>query len=64
MPLPAEYMEWAEARRAELAAEGLLPSDEQLRNPGTNRTPEKGEFLRRIEARAIAAGKTPLKSFY
>jgi hypothetical protein len=60
----SKYLEWAEARRAELAAEGLLPSDEDLRNRGLNRTPEKRELLRRIDERARAAGKTPIKSYY
>ncbi len=59
-----EYLRWAETRRAELAAAGLLPSDEQLRNSGLNRTEEKREFLRRIDERAKAAGQTPIKSNY
>ncbi len=60
----AEYLEWAEAWRAELAAAGLLPTDEALRNRGVNRTEEKRELLRRVEARAKAAGKTVLKAYY
>jgi hypothetical protein len=60
----SEYLEWAETRRAELAAAGLLPPDEALRNRGLNRTEEKRELLRRVEARAKAAGVTTMKAYY
>jgi len=35
-----------------------------LRNSGVARTPAKREMLARIETRAKAAGRTPLKSNY
>jgi hypothetical protein len=59
-----EYLEWAEERRAALAAAGLLPPDEALRNRGLNRTEEKRELLRRVEERAKAAGITTMKAYY
>ena len=45
---------------------GLLTPEatERMRNKGENRTPEKRALLRRIEARARAAGVEPLKAYY
>jgi hypothetical protein len=49
------------------AALGLVDTEEwtaSLRNSGENRTEEKRELLRRIEARAVAAGRPPIVSRY
>ena len=51
-------------RKAEL---GLVDTAEQvaaMRNPGTARTAEKRELLRRAEARALAAGIKPIISHF
>jgi len=40
------------------------PSTDALRNSGVARTPAKREMLARIEKRAKAAGRPPLKSNY
>jgi len=60
----SDHLEWVEARKAKLAAAGLMPSDEELRNKGLNRTEAKRDLLRRVEARAKAAGFPLIKSCY
>jgi hypothetical protein len=60
----AAHLKLVEARRAQLAAAGLLPPNEALRNRGLNRTEEKRELLRRVEARAKAAGVPTMKAYY
>lgn len=53
-------------RKAELGLD-LIDSPERteaLRNKGLNRTPEKRELLRRSQDRAIAAGVSPVKSYF
>lgn len=60
----SDHLKRVRERRAELEADGVvLPTDEALRNKGKSRTPEKRELLDRIEARAIAAGRPPIKSY-
>lgn len=60
-----EYLEWVRARKRELETAGVrLPTDEEMRNKGTRRTPEKREFLRRCDERARAAGIPPVKHYY
>jgi hypothetical protein len=54
----ADYLAKMQARKAEL---GLVEDTEALRNSGEQRSPEKRRFLKSIEARAKAAGKTPVK---
>jgi hypothetical protein len=49
------------------AALGIVDTEEwteSLRNSGANRTEEKREILRRIEARTKAAGRTGVISRY
>jgi hypothetical protein len=41
-----------------------MPSDEELRNKVLNRTEAKRDLLRRVEARAKAAGLPLIKSYY
>lgn len=49
-------------RRAKLKAAGVrLPTDDELRNDGSGRSPEKREFLRQIDERAVEAGIEPVK---
>lgn len=58
----ADHIARVRARKAEL---GITDDDiAKMRNSGLLRTPEKREFLRRIQERAIAAGKTPLPANY
>ncbi len=60
-----EYIRQVEARKVELRASGVrLPPDDEMRNSGRNRTPEKRELLRRCDERAIAAGKKPIRQNY
>ena len=47
------------ARKQDLAGS---TDDDALRNDGTRRTLEKRELLRRAEARAVAAGRKPVRS--
>ncbi len=52
---------------AKKAAIGWIDDEvttDALRNSGVARTPAKREMLERIEARAKAAGRPPLKSNY
>jgi hypothetical protein len=60
----ADFAAETEARKREL---GLVDDEaitEDLRNKGSARTPKKRAFLARIEKRAIAAGKKPIRSYY
>jgi hypothetical protein len=41
---------------------GAPEMTEAMRNKGANRTPEQHEHLRRMAARAIAAGLEPIKA--
>jgi hypothetical protein len=51
-------------RRAALADQGvILPTDEQLRNKGGRRTPEKEQLLIQMTESALAAGITPAKRY-
>lgn len=61
----SEYIGEVEARKARLRASAVrLPTDDELRNSGRNRTPEKCELLRRCDERAIAAGKKSIRQSY
>lgn len=53
-----------QGRRKALADEGVvLPTDEQMRNRGGRRTPEKEQLLIRMTESALAAGFTPAKRY-
>lgn len=63
--LLSEFIRQVEARKVELRASDVrLPPDDELRNSGRDRTPEKRELLRRCDERAIAAGKKPIRQNY
>jgi hypothetical protein len=51
-------------RKAALGIEYTKEWTESLRNSGANRTEEKRELLRRIEAKTKAAGRTGVISRY
>jgi len=53
-----------EARKRELGVVDDEATTEALRNKGSTRTPEKRAFLVRIEARAKAAGRKPVRAYY
>lgn len=59
-----DYWKEIETKKKELGLEDTPERTELLRNKGGSRTPEKREFLKRIEERAIKAGITPIKSYY
>lgn len=59
-----EFLAAATARKEALGLTDTPDETEAMRNKGGNRTPEKREFLRRIEERARAAGRVPLKTYY
>jgi hypothetical protein len=42
-----------------LAAGAVVPSEEEMRNSGRRRTPEKRELLRRLKELAEERGQTP-----
>jgi hypothetical protein len=60
----SDHLKRVEARKAALAAAGKLRPDAAMRNRGLNRTEEKRELLRRVEARAKAAGVSTMKAYY
>ncbi len=53
-----------EARKREMGVVDDEATTETLRNKGSTRTPEKRAFLARIEARAKAAGRKPVRAYY
>ncbi len=60
----SEFLAGVQARKAALGITDTPVETEAMRNKGGRRTPEKRELLRRAEARARAAEKTPVKSYY
>lgn len=60
----AKLRDHVEARKREIGWVDDDASTDALRNKGGNRTPEKRASLARIDARAIAAGKKPTRSYY
>lgn len=51
-------------RRKALVEQGVaLPTDEQLRNKGGRRTPEKQQLLQRMTKSAQAAGLVPSRRY-
>jgi hypothetical protein len=60
----AKLRDHVEARKREIGWVDDDASTDALRNKGDNRTPEKRDSLARIDARAIAAGKKPTRSYY
>lgn len=58
------FLAAVEARKASLGMSDTPAATEAMRNKGACRTPEKRELLRRVEARAIAAGREPVVSYY
>ena len=59
-----DLLERTRKRKLELGLAETPDGTEAMRNKGARRTPEKRELLRRTEARAKAAGVTPVKSHY
>lgn len=53
-----------EARKREMGVVDDEATTEALRNKGSTRTPEKRAFLVRIEARAKAAGRKPVRAYF
>lgn len=53
-----------EAKKRELGIVDDEATTEALRNKGGARTPMKRAFLARIEARAKAAGRKPVRAYY
>jgi hypothetical protein len=53
-----------DARKTALGLTETAADTEAMRNKGANRTPEKRELLRCVEARAEAAGFQPIRSYY
>lgn len=53
-----------EAKKREIGWVDDETSTDALRNKGGNRSPGKRAFLARIEARAVAAGKKPVRSYF
>lgn len=53
-----------EAKKRELGIVDDEATTEALRNKGGARTPTKRAFLARIEARAKAAGRKPVRAYY
>lgn len=51
-------------KKRELGWSDSAESIERLRNKGGARTPQKREFLSRIDARVRAAGLEPNRSYY
>jgi hypothetical protein len=51
-----------EARKAAAGLRDTPGATDALRNEGTRRTPEKRELLRRVEDRARAASREPVKA--
>ena len=60
----AELRNHVETKKREIGWVDDDVSTDALRNKGGNRSPEKRAFLARIDARAIAAGKKPTRSYY
>jgi len=53
-----------EARKAALGLTETASETEAMRNKGANRTPEKRELLRCVEARAAAVGQRMIPSYF
>ncbi len=60
----ADFASQIEAKKLEIGMAEDAETIEGLRNKGTNRTPQKRALLARIEERAIAAGRKPVRSYY
>lgn len=60
----ADFTTQIEARKREIGMVDDAETTEALRNKGTSRTPQKRVLLARIEERAIAAGRKPVRSYY
>ena len=60
----ADFTAQIEARKREIDMVDDAATTEAMRNKGGNRTPEKRVLLARIEERAIAAGRKPVRSYY
>ncbi len=60
----ADFTAQIEARKREIGMVDDAATTEAMRNKGGNRTPKKRALLSRIEGRAIAAGRKPLRSYY
>lgn len=60
----ANLRDHVEAKKREIGWVDDDASTDALRNKGGNRSPEKRAFLARIDARAIATGKKPTRSYY
>ena len=60
----ADFTAQIEARKREIGMVDEAATTEAMRNKGTNRTPQKRVLLARIEERAIAAGRKPVRSYY
>lgn len=58
------FLKKVKRRKEELGISYSPAEVEALRNKGSARTPEKRAFLTRIDARARAAGRKPVKSHY
>lgn len=60
----ADFANQIEAKKLEIGMIDDAETTEVLRNKGTNRTPQKRALLKRIEERALAAGRKPTRSYY
>lgn len=60
----ADFTAQIEARKREIGMVDDASTTEAMRNKGANRTPQKRVLLARIEERAIAAGRKPVRSYY
>ncbi len=59
-----DFLADIERRKLELGMVDTPASVEAMRNKGGQRTEEKRELLRRADARALAAGRRPVPSYY
>jgi hypothetical protein len=59
-----ELLDVIEARKAAIGMRDTPEMIDAFRNKGARRTPEKRELLRRIEDRARAEGREPVRAYY
>ncbi len=60
----ADFASQIEAKRLEIGMVDDAETTEALRNKGTNRTRQKRSLWKRIEERALEAGRKPTRSYY
>lgn len=60
----ATLQQQVSARKAALGMLDTPAAVEAMRNKGAARTPDKRELLRRVERRALAAGRQPVAAHF